>query len=149
MPSIAQLSKTIVVVGNVQAIHEDLRKMAKRHTIKVSARSCLPDLCVILIHPLAQYIRNTHRQQLIKDMKRVAAEGRVDILFFMDGSLKSSPINEEVFGPFLPHLSFVSGIGAGFDHSAYRLPRPVPRLNADDIFPLSVTFSAEQWTWIC
>ncbi|KAG8905206.1 hypothetical protein FRB99_000475 [Tulasnella sp. 403] len=96
MPSVAQLSKTIVVVGEVQAIHDDLKAFAKRHTIK--------------------YIPNKNRQQLVKDVKRVAAEGRVDILFFMDGSLKSAPINDDVFNPFLPHLSLVSGIGAGFDH---------------------------------
>lgn len=60
---------------------------------------------------------------MIKDIKRVANEGRVDILFFMDGSLNSAPINEEVFNPLLPHLCFVSGIGAGFDHSeSLRVP---------------------------
>lgn len=33
---------------------------------------------------------------MIKDVKRVANEGRVDILFFTDGSIWSRPINEEV-----------------------------------------------------
>ncbi|KAG8861964.1 hypothetical protein FRB96_002407 [Tulasnella sp. 330] len=96
MPSVAQLSKTILVVGKVHAIHDDLKAFGKRHTIK--------------------YVANNSRQQMIKDVKRVANEGRVDILFFTDGSIWSSPINEEVFGPLLPHLSFVSGVGAGFDH---------------------------------
>ncbi|KAG9048693.1 palmitoyltransferase pfa5 [Tulasnella sp. UAMH 9824] len=98
MPSVAQLSKTILVVGEVQAIHDDLKRMSQRHTIK--------------------YIPNNSRQQIIKDIKRIAQETRVDILFFMDGSLKSKPIDEEVFAPLLPHLSLVSGIGCGFDHMA-------------------------------
>ncbi|KAG8954617.1 hypothetical protein FRC04_011050 [Tulasnella sp. 424] len=98
MPSVAQLSKTILVVGDVQAIHDDLKRMSQRHTIK--------------------YIPNLSRQQIIKDIKRIAQETRVDILFFMDGSLKSKPIDEEVFAPLLPHLSLVSGIGCGFDHMA-------------------------------
>ncbi|KAG9001294.1 hypothetical protein FRB90_011651 [Tulasnella sp. 427] len=98
MPSVAQLSKTILVVGEVQAIHDDLKRMAQRHTIK--------------------YIPNQSRQQIIKDIKRIAQDTRVDILFFMDGSLKSKPIDEEVFAPLLPHLSLVSGIGCGFDHMA-------------------------------
>ncbi|KAG8960186.1 palmitoyltransferase pfa5 [Tulasnella sp. 408] len=98
MPSVAQLSKTILVVGEVQAITEDLKRMSQRHTIK--------------------YIPNISRQQIIKDIKRIAQDHRVDILFFMDGSLKSKPIDEEVFAPLLPHLSLVSGIGCGFDHMA-------------------------------
>ncbi|KAG9010117.1 hypothetical protein FRB94_004375 [Tulasnella sp. JGI-2019a] len=96
MPSVAQLSKTLLVVGEVRGTRDELKAFGKRHTIK--------------------YVANNSRQQMIKDIKRVANEGRVDILFFTDGSIWSSPINEEVFGPLLPHLSFVSGVGAGFDH---------------------------------
>lgn len=97
----------------------------------------------ILAH-LRQYIPNNSRQQIIKDIKRIAQETRVDILFFMDGSLKSKPIDEEVFAPLLPHLSLVSGIGCGFDHSTLLLLPSLPHVprhqNKKSLFPLPPRF---------
>ncbi|KAG8931794.1 palmitoyltransferase pfa5 [Tulasnella sp. 419] len=97
MPSVSELvSYNFLVVGDILTIHEELHRLSERHTVK--------------------HVPNISRQQVIADIRAVAAECRIDILFLLDGSLKFAPVNKEIIGCLLPSLRFVSGIGAGFDH---------------------------------
>ncbi|KDQ07264.1 hypothetical protein BOTBODRAFT_180861 [Botryobasidium botryosum FD-172 SS1] len=86
----------IVVLGDVRVIKTQMDALAKQY--------------------LVDFVPSTSRERTIVELQELATRRTYHAMIVLGPGGSIGQLDAEIFGPFIPTLEFVSGVGAGFDH---------------------------------